>query len=282
MLFLSLVVALFVCQPSFAEQVQPSSYVAKRAKKQVSKKATAPIEAESIQFLTLLNEAFRQNGLDVFSEKKIQGLPQEVLKKNYNYKYDPWNKRFLLLKDSFITFMEKMFIKNSIILPEQYQVSLPNLPPFQNFLVQHIVRLAQDVRGTLEENRKIDFISVLVDFELMLEYEFYPESIMYTYQSLFPEEQVDFTEICSLCQHNGLDVPTHYRGPIEFLYDFVKLNTSKDEIKTIKELPTNRCSLFTKWLILSLKEALSYDNPDQGDIRCYSLLALFSLLYEKE
>jgi len=142
-------------------------------------------------------------------------------------------------------------------------------------------QLAQKAQGDIDDDEEIDFVGVSVDLEMVVEKLASAETVLSTYQSLFPEEPIDFTEVCALCQRHDLDTPTHPTDPAEFVYRTAKLNTNKDEMRRIRRLSTNH-SLFTKWMVISLKEALSDDASDKEEVRRCLLFTLFSLLYDSQ
>jgi hypothetical protein len=276
MLFPFLLIALFICQPSFAPTPPPSCHVAKKAKKQPPKRNPPPIkDTEEIQFLTLLNDAFQKNGLNVLSQEEIQDLSQKI----------PRYSQLSILKSSFAALIKRMIIKNPDVAPKKFQISPPNLPPFQRFLVQYTVPLVQIVQEKIHRGNKIDSEKVEYDLYGIIRKNASIRLINSTFRSLFPQEKIDFTEIRQLCQQRELTTPFFSWSPPEFVYAVIYDNNNAEGIRRIRNLPT-KGSLCTRWIILSLKEVvgsgyfLTFFSKES--VRYDTLHSVFSLLYQKE
>jgi len=278
MLFPSLLVALFICQPSFTLEPPSSCHIAKKAKKHAPKIKSSHINnPEAIQFLTLLNEAFQKNGLNILLQEEIQDLSQKI----------PRCSQLFILETSFAIFMEKMITKNPDIAPKRYRISLPNLPPFQQFLIQYTVPLAQRVQEKICRGDAINTKKVEYELSSIIEDSASIRLINSTFRSIFPKERIDFNEIRQMCQQRKLFVPFFSWSPPEFVYALIYNNNNPRRIRRIRNLLTEG-SLFTKWIILSLKSVVGSGyiySPrffSKRSVRHDTLYSIFSLLHKEE
>jgi len=278
MLLVSLLVALFICQPCFVLGRSHSSQVSKKIKK-YTPRIKPPINyTEAVQFLTALNGAFQENGLSVLSQEEIQNLPQKI-------SYCSSRKPLSVLRGCFAALMKTMITKNPNVDSKKYRISLSTLPPFQEFLVQYTVPLAQKVQEKINTGTKIDFNQVEAGLYEIIREKVSSGSITSTFQAIFPKEKVDFTEIRQLSQRHELITPQFSWSPSGFVYALINCNKNQEGIRRIRNLPI-KGSLFTRWIILSLKEVVGCGYPfkhfSEKSVQYDTLHTLFSLVYANE
>jgi len=245
-MFLSrLIIALAISIPCLGTTISQRPSHTKKKKITLPSKKRGPIAgSEAIRFLTTANNAFRENGLDVLSEKEISNLVKFQSVEDSDRKDQFFNNNLLLLTDSFISFTETLLKKNINAPAAYFQTSIPNLPFIEEFFLQILPDIAQEAINNSE------CYDVEALFEDVLAKKASPSVISSLYQKFFHQHPFDFSPVYALCQKHNLCYPSNSKNPSEFVHNMLELNMNERGIKEIQNLSINQ-SCFTKWMVLS-------------------------------